>query len=403
MVMRGLLLCFLIFAGPLWAQEQTPDADFDVRLELVLDPRTEAPLEGEMVLATIRGFYRETITNEDLKLRRMTDFDWIQLKPDLWTEQPIDGLPTVVFERRIALFPKRSGALTLFPIAHELELMNRANRRQKSLVRSDPLTLEVAAKPAGAGSDWLPVNAIEFSDTWSKDASILVDGENVERRVVLRALGVPPELLPKQPPLREPWLITFTPPEERSVQLTPEGPVSTVVWVWYLRPITGAPGVIPAVDIPYFDTVERKTKSIAIPASPIGYASFANNASSGWSSGFEPNTTLWTGFIAGLVIALIAGLFGRRVNYGLFGNARLWIARIRKLNHLRRLKQNNDIAAFRGRMSEFLTSETSLNEAQRLALTKDLDTQIFASTPINTNDALTSSWKIFRIRIGWRS
>lgn len=393
MVIRLLALCVTLIATPLIAQELTPDEEFDVRLELVLDPRETLLLEGEMVLATIRGFYRETITNEELKLRRMTDFDWIQLSPDKWTEQPIDGRRTVVFERRIAIFPKRPGDLTILPIAHELELMNRAQQRQLSLVRSEPVTLKVTPKPEGAGSDWLPVKEIEISDTWSADPRVLKDGDNVERRIVLRALGVPPELLPKQPPLREPWLITFAPPEERTVQLTPQGPVSSAVWVWYLRPITGEPGVIPSVSIPYFDTSDRSAKSIVVPSSPIGYASFANNASSDWQGGFRLDAKLWGGFLVGLVIAAFAGLVGKSFSTGALRRLQTAFARRRKVNQLRQSERQGDIETFRGTMTDYLTAETSLDEAQRLEVTKKIDAQIFANQPIDSGQAMASARK----------
>lgn len=72
--MVRILILLLLLATPLAAQEHET-----LSLELVLDPRDEPPMEGEMILATIRGIYRETITNEELKLRSMTDFDWTRL------------------------------------------------------------------------------------------------------------------------------------------------------------------------------------------------------------------------------------------------------------------------------------------------------------------------------------
>lgn len=369
---------------------------FDVKFSLELDPRDTVPVEGEMVLATLRGQYRETITNEEVKLRRMTDFDWIQLAPDRWTEQRIDGLPTVVLERRIALFAKRAGELTILPIAHELEVMNRSSQRQIILVRSAPVTLEVVAKPAGVGSEWLPVRAIEMSETWSLDPAKLVDGQNVERRVVLRALGAPPELLPKQPAMREPWLITFTPPEERSVQITKQGPVSTVVWVWRLRPITGEPGVIPEVSIPYFDTTDQQAKTVIIPPAPIGYASFANNDSAGWQSGFTPNATLILGFLIGLFAALLASLRGLRLKRAPFSGLKAWFARRRRFAELRRFERQGDVSGFRGCMAEFLRLETSLDEAERLALTKRLDAMIFAVDPPQLTNELSEARRVLR-------
>ncbi|MGY9048953.1 MAG: hypothetical protein ACKVKF_18385 [Rhodobacterales bacterium] len=389
-----LLLLTLLVATPALAQE--PAEEFDVHFNLILDPRDTAPLEGEMVLATLRGEYRETITNEEVKLRPMTDFDWIQLAPDHWTRLQIAGLPTVVIERRIALFPKRAGTATILPVAHELEVMNRENVRQKILVRSAPVTIEVSAKPADAGSDWLPVRALELSESWSADPAKLIDGQNVQRRIVLRALGVPPELLPEQPPLREPWLINFTPPEERSVQVTSQGPVSTVVWVWTLRPITGEPGVIPQAVIPYFDTTDGQAKSIVIPPATIGYASFANNETAGWQTGFKANAQIAFGFLAGLGIAIPMTLRGMRFTSAPFRRLRRCIARQQRFAHFRRLERRGDVAGFRKAMADFLKSETTLNLEERLALTQRLDSLIFAADPPVRGDEMAVARRILR-------
>ena len=196
-------------------------------------------------------------------------------------------------------------------------------------------------------------------------------------------------MLPSQPELREPWLITFTPPEERTVQLTPEGPVSTVVWVWYLRPITGAPGVIPQVDIPYFDTKDRTTKFVTVPSSPIGYASFTNNSSEGWQSGFKPSRIIWVGFFFGIAVAACSGHIGRRFSTSLFRRVQLWLRKRLKLARLRQFELDQNISSFRNCMSEYLLSEISLSEAERLEMTKDLDLQIFADRPAAPKETMS--------------
>jgi len=392
-MVRVLSLFFvLLLAGMSGAQTSEPE--FDVGFELVLHPRETAPLEGEMVLATLRGTYREIITNEELKLRRMTDFDWIQLAPDRWGEEMIDGLPTVVLERQIAMFPKRSGTLTILPIAHEIELMNRGNKRQLVNVRSAPVTLEVLPKPAGAGSDWLPVRAMEFSETWSTDPKNLTDGELVERRVVLRALGVTPELLPEQPAMREPWLITFTPPEERNVQNTKEGPVSTVVWVWKLRPITGEPGVISEVSIPYFDTTERQAKTVIIPAAPIGYASFSSNDSASWQAGFRANSLIWLAAIGGMLAALLVALRGMEFTTAPIKRLSDWKARRKEMAELKRLEKRGDVLGFRQKMMELLGARTNLDERERLARTKELDALIYEDDPKEISDEMSKARRL---------
>ncbi|MGK7654226.1 hypothetical protein ACSQ76_18005 [Roseovarius sp. B08] len=324
----------------------------------MLDPRDEAPMEGEMILATIRGIYRETITNEELKLRSMTDFDWTRLGQDEWTDQRVDGRMSRVFERRIAFFPKRAGTLELLPIVHELEVPGDSGQRETVLVRSEPVRIEVVEKPAGAEETWFPVRALEVSDTWDADAAQLEDGQGVTRRVVLRALGATPEMMPQQPALREPWLITFTPPEERDFQVTSQGPVTTLVWVWKLRPITGEPGVLPEVTIPYFDTEARTARVAKLPAAPIGYANFGDNAAAGWRKDIGVGQAHIAVFSGATMIVVLLALRGRS------GASSATLALRRKLHlkkQLRRLRKyaaTEDIPRFRALAAHLLSSET---------------------------------------------
>ncbi|WP_258028270.1 hypothetical protein [Cereibacter sphaeroides] len=55
--------------------------------------------------------------------------------------------------------------------------------------------------------------------------------------------------------------------------------------------------MLPAVPIPYFNTVTRKVEAAEIPALPIGYASFAASQSAGIA--ITP-ASLWGGLAAGL-------------------------------------------------------------------------------------------------------
>ncbi|MCQ0970201.1 hypothetical protein MLD63_07180 [Paracoccus sp. TK19116] len=354
-MVRLLVLLFLM-AGPVAAQDRDT-----LDLQLVLDPR-EPPLEGEMVLGTLRGIYRETITNEDLKLRDMTDFAWSRLGQDDWSDQRIEGRAARVFERRIAFFPQRPGMLEILPIAHELEILDDAGRRERVIVRSAPVPIEVEAKPAGADAGWLPVRALELSETWSADPAQLEDGQSVVRRVVLRALGATPEMMPEQPQLRQPWLIAFTPPFERDFQVTAQGPVTTLVWTWQLRPITGEPGVIPAVTIPYFDTGTRQPASATIPAAQIGYASFSDNAATGWRK--DPGVGRAHLALVALTTLLvtIAGLQGRAWAASAWARSGDWLRRRRQLRHLSVLAGRGDVRGFRSLAKSMLGSESLRGE-----------------------------------------
>ncbi len=374
--MVRLALFFLLFALPAFAQ----DRDM-LRFDVVLDDPDAQPFEGEMVLATLRGIYRETITNEKLKLRRMTDFDWMRLGQDVWTEQRIDGRPAKVMERRIALFPKLAGRLEILPIAHELELIDADGQREIVTVRSDPVSITVRPKPAHAGKAWLPVRALEISDSWSADAGQLEDGQSVERKVILRAYGAMPEVLPEQPPLREPWLITFAPPQERSLQVTPQGPVATVVWTWTMRPISGEPGVLHEVSIPYFDTVEGRARNITLPAAPIGYASFSDNTAAGWRRGVGVGWQHLALIGAGLVVALLMSARDRDLRTRTLRDLRGRLDRWRQRRLLRKYMRQGNIAAFRDLAARTLARKDPHRQDHILTTLRPLDDALFGDGP----------------------
>ena len=204
------------------------------------------------------------------------------------------------------------------------------------------------------------------------------DGENVERTVTLRALGVSEQMLPPQPNLRQPWLITFTAPEERSIELTPAGPVTTVVWRWTLRPITGEPGVLPQVTFPWFDTVERVSRSAVLRAAPFGYAGFGANTKARWQSSFSGFA--WAG------AALAAGVFLPLLLLSPRGRRRRVSEILAPLGHLlprkdlmalKKAYRQNDLKRFREtarRMAESFPDPHRLKLDRMLA---DLDRQLF--------------------------
>ncbi|SNR75899.1 BatD family protein [Puniceibacterium sediminis] len=377
-MVRILLILFL--AATAASAQETDLPTERARLDLVLDDPGAQPMVGRMVLATIRGVYAVNITLEELKLRRMTGVDWVRLGQDNWSQQRIDGRSLRVFERRIALYPKASGSLTILPIAHDLEYLE-AGQRRRAIVRSEPVTIEVRAAPVAKGDTWLPARAVELSDSFSADAAQLVDGESVERRVILRVFGATPEMLPPQPAMRAPWLITFSPPEERSQQLTPEGPVTTVIWRWTLRPTTGELGVLPAVTIPWYDTDRDQSQTVTIPAAPIGYKSFADNSASSWSEGFAGGWRILLIWMASGIVSLTLLAAGRGSRRAGVSAARKVLTRWKMRSRLRRDARRDNDADFRKTAVAILRSQQDSSNKPEFLLLRPLDEQVFGKGP----------------------
>lgn len=263
--MVRLLLLLLWLAGPALAEG-------NLKLTILADG-TPHPVVGEMVNVTIRAVYDRKVANDKLEIAPTDAFDWIQTSQDDWREEMIDGLPWIVMERHLAIWPKRAGLLQFGPVRHRLTIIDKQSRRQDVVVEAKPLALSVGEFPALNG--WhLAARALELTDELSTDPAHLADGETVTRKVTLRALGALPEHLPPRPVVSENWLITFAAPVQRDLTLTADGPVAEAVWTWQFRPHTGEPGVLEPVEIPWFSTTSRRIEVAEIPALPIGYASF---------------------------------------------------------------------------------------------------------------------------------
>lgn len=77
------------------------------------------------------------------------------------------------------------------------EAFDRASRR-RILTRSEPVTLDVRARPETSRSDWwLPASAVSLEESWRPKAQSVRAGEALTRRVTLHALGAGADQLPE--------------------------------------------------------------------------------------------------------------------------------------------------------------------------------------------------------------
>ena len=249
-------------AGDVGAETAAFVAPEDARLEVTTEIGAPEPYAHEMVLVRIRGTYTVQMTLETLEQPDLSDFAWMQLGRDRWTATMVDGRAARAYERVMALFPRRPGRLVIEPFVHRLTLLGPGGERVRHDVVSAPVAVAARAEPAAGW--WLPARALRLTDAFDRDPAALAPGETARRTVTIEAEGVPPDRLPPMPSLRAPGVVAFADPEERSGRLTPEGPVATVVWRWTVRPVNAEPSALPAVTIPWFDTVARRTEQVRL-------------------------------------------------------------------------------------------------------------------------------------------
>ncbi|WP_413203706.1 hypothetical protein [Rhodospirillum sp. A1_3_36] len=309
------LLFVLLLMGPWIEAPRAAEPREDAWIETIIDREAGAPppYQGEMILVTVKGYYHNLrIGKETLSTPSTASFDWVQLGRDSWTDTMVDGRKYTLVTRKLAMFPRASGKLTIEPFLHHLTLIGEDGKWFTRNITSSPVTLEVLPPPPDPSrSWWLPARSITYSDVWDRDPATLKDSETATRTVTITALGANPQTLPPAPAMRERWLITFNEPEQRTVQPTEAGPETTVTWIWRLRPITGEPGVIPEVRIPWFDTKDRVPKEIVLAAASIGNVGFGNNTTAHWVNHFEGALPLTLVALTGVLLGLWLTLYER--------------------------------------------------------------------------------------------
>lgn len=336
------------------------------------------PVVGEMIPVTVRGEYTRRITLETLVFPDSGDYDWMQTARDSWREERVDGRAVKVFERRIALFPRHAGPLTIGPLVHRLTLVARDGGREVQEVPAEAVSVEVLPFPADSAP--LAASALVVEDRLSVAPGKLRDGETLIRKVTVRADDTLPHLMPPRPEMRAPWLISFTAPEVRETTPTPEGPETIVVWEWHLRPKTGEPGVLPAVEIPWFDTVSRRMQVAEIPAIPFGYASFSAGRAGTEAPAGSLTATAVAVFAAGLVTGLLAVFhaFTWRRATDLVRIARRFSPIDPTRGAVRIAAKGDDLMALRCAVERYLARRRALGMPEAAGATAELDRVLYA-------------------------
>jgi hypothetical protein len=367
-VVRGLSLPLRlasILVGVVWlgsVAQAASEAEGGVdRVEAIVESSAAKPYPGEMVLLRVRTtLFGKALALEQLVQPALQNFAWVQLVADRWFTTTIDGREALRIERLLALFPTRSGSLTIDPFVHHLTLAQGDNSRRVVDLKSAPVEVDVepwtAPKggPDDTGAWWLPARSLTVTDRWDPDPERIPLGETARRTVVVEASGLGAERLPPEPKLRSPGVITFAHPVERKTLLDANGPIARVVYRWDVRPATAHAAVLEAISIPWFDTTTREMRDAVLPARRIAFAgqdSGVAREGSSWRHRVARSAAYLSGLTAFLVGSAVLLLRPRGDGAG----ARPTFMRLcawRDLRPLRRAARSGNARAFRAAVWE---------------------------------------------------
>lgn len=199
-------------------------------------------------------------------------------------EKDINGILHGVIELRYAIFPQRSGELTIPAQAFSATLVDRANDNdfqpfgprpgKVARVKSPEIPLTVKAKPAGYPSDapWLPARALSLAETWSPQPDSAKVGESLTRSLLLKVDGLSSAQLSPLPATAVKGLRRYPDQPQLANQISDSGVIGSREEREALVPNRSGQFELPAVEIVWWNTHEDRLERTSLPARSLEVA-----------------------------------------------------------------------------------------------------------------------------------
>ena len=261
------------------AQSGGNKRDEDLFLEVEATPKNT--YVQSQVIYTVRLYRKVQITQASLNEPVLADAIVEKLEEDKNYTTQLNGVSYGVIEQKYAIFPQKSGTVTIDPVVLTAQVVTNNRRRfngffnrqstQSKRITSEAINLDIKHAPADfTGKQWLPSEHVHLEEKWSGDVKEMKVGEPFTRTITLLAKGTTvaqlPELhngkidnqlkaYPDQPVLKEKknpdGLMAF---REEKIAFIPSKPGEYT---------------LPAIKIPWFNTQTQTMEIASIPEKKV--------------------------------------------------------------------------------------------------------------------------------------
>jgi len=245
----------------------------EVFIEVAIDE--DEPYIQAQVLYTVKLFYTVALNNASLTEPRLTAGDAVVERlgeQDSYQIQRGSKRYQVV-ERRYAIYPQRSGVITVEPMV----LRGRTGRglfidpfgpQPQSVVKhSKTVRLKVRPIPASyAGKHWLPTTGVGLSEQWSANPLTIKQGEPITRTLTLQAQALPTSQLPDIDVQFDQRLKSYPDQPELRQTADVKGLSATLKQKAVIIPASVGKYSLPAIKIPWWNTATQQQEYAELPA-----------------------------------------------------------------------------------------------------------------------------------------
>jgi len=188
-------------------------------------------------------------------------------------EKVINGVRHGVLETRYALYPQRSGTLTIPALlftATPVENSDGGSPRAGATlrVRSAQITLRVLAKPAlyPADATWLPARSLSLQESWNPAPEDARVGDSLTRTLTVKAEGLSSAQLPPLPSTELTGLRRYPDQPQLSDQPSERGLLGSRQEREALVPVRAGVQELPSVEVVWWNTREDHLERTSLPA-----------------------------------------------------------------------------------------------------------------------------------------
>ena len=242
----------------------------DVYIEAVIEPRS--PYVQQQVRLTVKLYFAVNLSDGSLDEPQADGLVMRKLGQDANYAADVAGRRYRVLERRYALLPEKSGALSVPSIAfrgHAVDpgdINSFFSRGRSVAARSESITLDVRPRPQASGSDaWLPARSATLTADGIDANTTAKVGEPLTLTLHLKAQGLGFEQLPE---LKLPTIDgADVYPDKTTTQNRDDGE-----WLYGERerkfaivPNRSGPLTLPAISIDWWDTAHDRAETAQVP------------------------------------------------------------------------------------------------------------------------------------------
>ena len=189
-------------------------------------------------------------------------------------EAVAQGRRYYVLEKRYAIFPQRSGTLTIPGETFVGVINNRrgnrnfSNRQQRVNATANPHVIQVKRIPPGfSGDHWIPAKSLTLKENWSIQPLVFRVGEPVNRQLTLSAVGVPESVLPPLNDMKAADAKIYADPPTTTQRPGNDGITAIQATTLGIVPTSEGEMTLPEIRIPWWNTRLDREEVAVIPAS----------------------------------------------------------------------------------------------------------------------------------------